>query len=185
MSKIKLSSIVAMAQNYVIGKDNKLLWHIPEDFKHFKRTTMGRPLIMGRKTFESLPAGPLPGRPHVIISRSGAPAQTSTLPAKTEGSQAAAPSPELHYVKSLAEGIAAGKGIAQRLGVDEAFIVGGGEIYSQTIDLIDRLYLTLIHQDFEGDTNFPAFDWDKWEIIFHEKHKNKNLSFSFYTLNRT
>ena len=178
MNKIKLSSMVAISQNHVIGKDNELLWHIPKDFKHFKRTTMGKPMVMGRKTYDSLP-GPLKGRVHIVVSRSADPAQDG----EEDGT-------EVYYRTSLEDGIALGREIAARDGVDEAFIVGGGEIYRQTMDIIDRLYLTVVHQDYEGDTHFPEFDWGDWENTWEEKHEASSNdgrdtpAFTFYQLER-
>lgn len=191
MSKIKLSSIVAMAQNRVIGNDNDLIWHIPEDLKHFKRTTMGKPMIMGRKTFESL-GKPLPGRPHVIISRSfdslpiGEPSQIhKDIEAQNIGETTTAkPSSSLHYAKSIEDGLELGKALAAKTGVDEAFVTGGGEIYRQTMDLIDRLYITVVHKNFDGDTTFPEFDWDQWKIVAEEKHEETDLPFTIFTLER-
>lgn len=167
---VKLCAIVAMAKNRIIGGDNKLLWHLPEDLKHFKRTTMGKPLIMGRKTFESLP-GILPGRSHIIISRSAAP--------HTDNNQ-------VHYVRSIEGGITLGKELAQDAGQDEIFITGGGEIYRQTLPDIERLYLTTVDQDFEGDTVFPAINWDEWHITSKTEHAatDKHPAFVIYTLDK-
>lgn len=216
MNDIKLSSIAAMAENRVIGRDNALIWHIPEDLKHFKRTTMGKPIIMGRKSYEAL-GKPLPGRPNIVISRSGkmpeAKAPTAVYDAMESRAVAAAPEtaenpspaavvpeteknsppakpassasrpPELHYVKSIEKGIAMARQIAGKLGVDEVFITGGGEIYRQTMDMIDRLYLTVIHREYEGDTTFPEFDWNDWTITHEDRHDG-NPAFTFYTLER-
>lgn len=185
MSKIKLCSIVAMAENRVIGKDNALLWHIPEDFKHFKATTMGKPMIMGRKTFESLP-GMLPGRAHIVVSRS---AGTQGTPLGKSNNDAH-PSPNLHYVRSIEDGRALGEEIAAENGADEIFIIGGGEIYRQTLPLIDRLYLTIVHQDYEGDTFFPEFNWNDFTITREDRHDASSDSggdqpaFTFFTLER-
>ena len=164
MSKIKLSSIAAMAENHVIGKDNRLLWHIPEDFQHFKRTTMGKPMIMGRKTFESLP-GALKGRTHIVISRSGF------------------EHPDAETAPSLEAAIEMARGIAQNDNQDEVFIIGGGEIYKQSMDMIDRLYLTIVHQDYDGDTQFPEFDRNDWITVSEEQHEG-DPAFTFCTLER-
>lgn len=160
-----------MAQNRAIGKDDKLLWHIPEDFKHFKRTTMGKPMAMGRKTFDSLP-GALKGRTHIVISRS-APV--------TEDTQAS-----LQYVASIDEAITRATLIAERDELDEAFIIGGGEIYKQTLSIIDRIYLTIVDGEYEGDTFFPEFDWNMWNITFEEKHEatGSTPGFKFVTLDK-
>ncbi len=186
MKKVTLSAIAAMAENRIIGKDNALIWHIPEDLKHFKRTTMGKPVIMGRKSFEAL-GKPLPGRPHIIISRSSTPVTLSgashaiTTPLKEEGN--ISPPSVLHYVKSIDNAIAKAREIATAQNLDEIFITGGGEIYKQTIDTIDRLYLTVIHQDYDGDTYFPEFDWNNW-LITEEIHHESNPAFTIYTLDR-
>lgn len=193
MTKIILSSIVAMAENRVIGKDNALIWHISEDLKHFKRTTLGKPIIMGRKSYESL-GKPLPGRANIVISRSfdqlpeNAPTATygtmESAPANTnETTESAPPPPMLYYMKSIESGIECAKDIAQKDGIDEIFITGGGEIYKQTMPLIDRLYLTIVHRDYEGDTLFPEFDWNEWNITAEVKHDG-DPAFTIYTLDR-
>lgn len=157
---ILVSAIVAAAENNVIGKDNDLLWRIPEDFKHFKSTTMGKPMVMGRKTFESLP-GLLPGRPHIVVSRSGFEAQ---------GVISAA---------SLEEGLEKAKEIAE----DEIFIIGGAQIYKQALEqgLVDRLYLTRVHRSYEGDAFFPEIDQSQWRLVSEERHEG-DPDFSFMTL---
>lgn len=172
---VKLCAIVAMAKNRIIGGDNKLLWHLPEDLKHFKRTTMGKPLIMGRKTFESLPSI-LPGRPHIVISRS----------TPTQNTNPDALLPVLYYVKSIKEGISLAKKLAGENGQDEIFITGGGEIYKQTLPNIERLYLTIVHQDFEGDTVFPEIKWEDWQITSKTEYAvtDKHPAFVIYTLDK-
>lgn len=167
MSKIKLSSISAMAENRAIGKDNNLLWHIPKDFQHFKRTTMGKPMVMGRKTFESLP-GVLKGRTHIVITRGDYTHEEATS------------------VKSLEDAIALGKNLAEKDGQDEIFIIGGGEIYRQSMPLIDRIYLTVVHKNYNGDTFFPEFDWDEWHISEETKHDadGNTPAFTIFTLDR-
>lgn len=164
MDKIKLSSIAAMAQNRVIGNKDQIPWHIPEDFRFFKKTTMDHPMIMGRKTFESLP-GVLKGRTHIVISRNGY------------------DHPEAIGTKTLEEALTKGKELARQDGKGEVFIIGGGEIYRQTMPLIDRLYITLIHRDYEGDTKFPDFDWNDWNTISEEKHEG-DPAFTFFALER-
>ena len=171
MSKIKikplLSAIVAMAENRVIGGNNKLLWHLPEDLKHFKRTTMNKPMIMGRKSFESLP-GVLPGRPHIVISRSAPQSSADNV----------------HYVSSIEAAIALASGMNE----EEIFICGGGEIYKQALPECDRLYLTIVHQDYKGDTQFPKINWDEWDVsdtAEHEEDEAKDLpAFTIFTLDR-
>ena len=190
MSKIKLSSIVAIAENHAIGKDNGMIWHLPEDLKHFKRTTMGKPIIMGRKSYESL-GKPLPGRANIVISRSfdnlpeDAPTQIHT-DMEAPDTQQAADKTALHYVRSIEDGIALGRKIAEQDNAEEIFITGGGEIYKQTLPNTERLYLTLIHKDYEGDTFFPEFDWAEWNIASEEKHEAEDdrPAFTFFTLER-
>ena len=160
--KPRLSSIVAMAQNNVIGGDNKLLWHISEDLKHFKATTMGKPMIMGRKTFESFGGKPLPGRDHIVISRS---------PQADEE--------RVFWVSSIDEAIAK----AATLNDEEVFITGGGEIYKQTLERIDRLYLTVVARDYDGDAIFPALNWDDW-IKTEERPHDGDPSFTIYVLDK-
>src|SRR5690606_16099264 len=136
-----LSAIAAMAANNVIGRGNALIWHLSEDLKHFKKTTIGKPVIMGRKSYESL-GKPLPGRPNIVISRS-APA---AIPAIGENGP--------FYVPGIEEALAEARTRAAALGVEEIFIIGGGEIYAQTLPLIDRLYLTVLHREYDGDAHF-------------------------------
>ncbi len=134
-----LSIIVAIAKNRAIGKENQLLWHISEDLKRFKRITMGCPVIMGRKTFESL-GRPLPGRKNIIITRN-----TSLCYEDCE------------CYGSIEEAIASCNDDK------EVFIIGGGEIYKQTISIADKLYLTVVHHNYDADTFFPEIDPMQWE----------------------
>ena len=146
-----ISLIVAAADNNVIGGDNKMLWHIPEDFKHFKNVTMGKPCIMGRKTFESIVASlgkPLPGRINIVVSRKN-PQYDGAL-----------------TVKDLDEAFdQAGK----VEGVSEIMVIGGAQIYAQALPRADRIYLTRVHQSPEGDATFPALNEDDWEIVEERK----------------
>lgn len=156
-----LSLIAAIAQNNVIGKNNKLVWHMPADLRFFKNTTMGHTLIMGRKTFESF-GKPLPGRKSIVITRQ--------KDWNHEG---------VIVVHSLKDAIKLAPGS------EEVFIVGGAEIYRQALPLCERMYLTIIHHDFEGDTYFPPVDFSQWNLKSDEKHQadEKNAfdySFRFY-----
>ena len=198
MTKIYLSSIAAMAQNRAIGRDNTLLWHIPEDLKHFKKTTMGKPMVMGRKTYESF-GRPLPGRPNIVVSRSfkdmphgeasklfeemDAPPLRTAQPARKQGDEGGKENEGPFLYASIEDGIAAAKSMAAEKGLDEIFITGGGEIYRQTLPATDRLYLTLIHKDYEGDTFFPEFDWNDWAIIAQDRREG-DPAFTFFTLER-
>lgn len=150
---MKIALIVAIAENNAIGKDNELLWHLPADLKRFKEITTGHCIIMGRKTFESI-GKPLPNRTSIIISRN--------LNYTQEGA---------HVVHSLNEAFELCKN------EEEVFIIGGGAIYKETIDMADRIYLTKVHQNFEADTFFPTIASEDWRIVKKEvlpvNEKNK------------
>lgn len=141
MSNILISLIVAAGKNGVIGRDLDMPWHLSTDLKFFKATTMGKPLIMGRKTFASVGERPLPGRSHFIVTRN-----VDYHPAGVE------------TVPSLEAAIEAAKAKAAALGVNEIFVAGGGEIYRQAMPLADRLYVTHVDVDIDGDTYFPQID---------------------------
>ena len=192
MSHITLSSIVAIAKNNVIGKDNTLIWHIPKDLKHFKQTTLGKPILMGRKSYDSL-GKPLPGRPNIVVSRAHKTLGNDVTPHfdAMESVSADAPAhidegPFLYA--SLDEGISAAKDMAEHLGVDEVFITGGGQIYKETLPYTDRLYVTILDREYDGDVFFPQINWDEWHISFEEQHEadpdKDRPSFTFYTLER-
>jgi dihydrofolate reductase len=142
-----LSIIVAASANNVIGKDNKLPWHLPEDLKYFKNTTWAMPVVMGRKTYESI-GKPLPGRTNIVITRN--------KDLKIEGVEA---------VQSLNEAIA----IAAKEEVKEIFIIGGAEIFNSSFPQVSRIYLTRIHSEPEGDVFFPGFNKENWAQV-----KNKD-----------
>jgi dihydrofolate reductase len=144
---IKRSAIVACASNRVIGLNNALPWHIPEDLQYFKRTTMGKPLIMGRRTFDSF-GKPLPGRPHIVITRQH---QWSYAGVST--------------AHSLAEGLALAESEAQALGVNEVMVIGGAEIYRQAMPLLDLLYVTEVQTEIEGDAWFPEINSTTWREV--------------------
>ena len=168
---IRVSAIAAMAENRVIGKDGGMCWHIPGDLKHFKQTTLGKPLVMGRKSFESL-GKPLPGRTNIIVSRSMKTAPQTQAPTEIYRTMESVavdvktkPSADVLLYPALAQAIDAAKKIAARDGVDEIFIAGGGEIYKAALPVTDRIYLTVIHRAYDGDTYFPAFDKNEWKEI--------------------
>jgi len=159
------SLIVAVSSNGVIGRDGDLPWHLPADLKHFKRTTMGHHLIIGRRTWDEL-GKPLPGRTMVVVTRSRRFAP--------EGAQ---------VVRSVE------RALELAAEDDEPFIGGGSQIYRIALarDLVDRIYLTRIHADVEGDTHFPDFDLDKWEPVSEEHHEadEKNeFDYSFLVYER-
>lgn len=139
-----ISIIVAVSANGVIGDNNSLLWHISEDLRNFKRITSGHPVIMGRKTFESL-GRPLPNRTNVVVSR------TATA---IDGCRVAA---------SLDEAI------AMFSADEEAFIIGGAQIYAQALDAADKIYITRVGRDYEGDTSFPEWDATRWRLTSREE----------------
>lgn len=153
---MKVSIIVATSLNHAIGKDNQLLWHLPADLKFFKNTTMGCPVIMGRKTFQSI-GRTLPGRQNVVITRD-----------KTFNSDNQF---DLTVVGSIDEAL------VKLHSEKEVFIIGGGEIYKQSIDSVDTIYLTLVNTSIDGDVYFPEIDKNKFELVWEEKHiadeKNK------------
>ena len=158
-----LSIIVAVSENNVIGKDNDLIWHLPRDLKHFKDTTTGHYIIMGRKTFESN-GRPLPNRTNVIITRDKNYTAEGCI-----------------VVHSLEEAIKRAENDS------EPFIIGGGKIYEQALPLVDRIYLTQIHHSFEGDTYFPELDMNEWVVTdkrdFEPDEKNR-YPFSILVLDR-
>jgi dihydrofolate reductase len=141
-----ISFIVAMDENRVIGKDNELPWHLPEDLKFFKRTTMGHPIAMGRKTHESI-GRVLPGRENIVITR------------------------QLDYKSNNATVFYSMEEFVEycRKQDDEIFVIGGAEIFKETFAYADRLYITHIYEEFEGDTYFPEFNETEWELISCEK----------------
>ena len=145
--------IVAIADNNAIGKDNALLWHISEDLKFFKRTTMGCPVIMGRKTFESI-GRPLPKRTNIVVSRSGYDAPEGVVVvASLEEAFAAVQS----SVSSAVSGT--------ETSPSKAFVIGGGQIYAQALPLVDRLIVTHVHTEIEdADTFFPSIDPSVWSV---------------------
>ena len=155
--------IAAAAENNALGKDNDLVWHLPDDFKRFKRLTSGHHIIMGRKTFESFPKL-LPDRTHVIITRKEDYSPENTI-----------------VVHSMEEALKVSKLD------DEAFIIGGGEIYKMGMEHADRIELTRVHGEFEADTHFPEIDTSEWEIVkdqFHDKDEKHDYSFTYLTYER-
>jgi len=157
-----VSIVVAISQNHVIGKDNKLLWYLPNDLKHFKEITTGHTVIMGRKTYESV-GKPLPNRRNIIITR-----QNITI----EGCE---------VVNSIEAALALSSA------EEEVFIVGGAEIYKQSMHLTDRIYLTIVHKEFDGDSFFPEIDQNQWHETAREDHEpdaKNSLPYSFITLQK-
>jgi dihydrofolate reductase len=141
---MKISLIVAVSRNGAIGLNNQLPWYLPEDLKYFKSVTMGKPLIMGRKTFDSI-GRPLPGRENIVLTRD--PQWTS------DG---------VKVVQSVEQALVAGEIACEAADVDEIMVIGGEQIYRMTIDLADRIYLTQVDTDVEGDAFFPDIDLNNW-----------------------
>ena len=157
-----VSLIVAIAQNGVIGDKNTLLWNIKEDMRRFRSTTTGHAVIMGRKTFDSI-GRPLPKRTNVVITRGDV---------AYEGCE---------MVHSLEEAI------AKFSADEEVFIIGGAQIYAQALPLVDKLYLTIVHRDYEGDTSFPEIDYSQWREISREEFERGEEydgAFTFIDLER-
>jgi dihydrofolate reductase len=160
-----VSLIAAMSENHVIGKNGALPWHLPLDMQYFKRVTTGHPVIMGRKTFDTLPA-PLRDRRNIVLTR-----DRSYEPTGAE------------VVASLDEALDA------VLDETEVFVVGGGEVYRLALPRADRLYLTVVHVEVTGDTHFPEFDEAEWRLVSDEHHDADprhahDFSFRRYERNR-
>ena len=151
-----ITLIAAAAENNALGKDNDLLWHLPEDFKRFKQITSGHYIIMGRKTFESFPK-PLPNRTHIIITR------------------------QKEY---LADGCLVVHSLEEALEIspqnEEVFIIGGAQIYKQALPFADKIDLTRVHIELDADAFFPEFNTSKWNLVFSEKHfKDEKHQFDY------
>nr|AIA17666.1 Dihydrofolate reductase [uncultured bacterium] len=160
-----ISIIVAVSKNNVIGRNNDLPWHLPTDMKFFKDTTMGHCVIMGRKNYDSIPPKyrPFSGRTNIVVTRQkGFQAEGTTV---------------VHSIEDAIE-------FAKSRNETECFIIGGGEIFTQSLKYCDRIYLTRIHETIEGDVYFPALNQDKWKEVFRKDipadEKNK-YPFSFLT----
>ncbi|ASV34433.1 type 3 dihydrofolate reductase [Candidatus Hamiltonella defensa] len=157
-----ISLIAAMAQNRVIGLNNKMPWHLPLDFAWFKKNTLHKPVIMGRKTFDSLGRA-LPGRMNIVMTRQGI------------------TSPGVIGVSSMEKALKTAKD------APEVMVIGGAEIYRQFLPQANRLYLTEVLKNIQGDTYFPEYEQQQWEMVFQESHSPDNshlYSFSFQILHR-
>jgi dihydrofolate reductase len=152
----KVTLIAALADNNCIGKDNTIPWYVPEDFAFFKQYTLGKPVVMGRKTWESLPRKPLPGRANYVVSR-----QKNLI---IDGAIT---------VNSVAQAI------NQLAGCDEIIIMGGAQIYIQALPLATDLRLTRIHVSVNGDTFFPHIAADEWQMISSTNHRSSNHATSY------
>jgi len=162
MERPFISLIVAAAENNAIGKNNQLLWHLPNDLRFFKQTTSGHPIIMGRKTYESV-GKPLPNRRNIIVTRQSG--------YTVDGAE---------VVHSLEEALA-------RCDGDEVFIVGGADIYRQAMPIAKRIYLTRVHADVEGDSYFPELDDAEWTLVsaaYHASDERHALGYTFMRYER-
>lgn len=160
---MRISAIVAMSENQVIGKNNKLPWHLPADLKHFKKITMGHPILMGRKTYESI-GHPLPGRCNVVITRDA---------------------------EFIAPGCVTANSIETALSSagysNEIFVIGGSALLEQMLPRVERLYLTKIHHHFEGDVFFPEINFSEWQEVSREDHAADEMNhykYSFIVLDK-
>ena len=161
--------IVAMAENRVIGINNKLPWHLPNDLKYFKQVTMGKPIVMGRKTFESI-GKPLPGRTNIVITRN-----------------AGWVSDGVKVAHSLNQAYELAAAIGEIDGQSELMIIGGDQIYQSSLSEVDRIYLTQVHASVEGDAWFPELDWSQWKEIGREDFSAEGpnpYDYSFIVLER-
>jgi dihydrofolate reductase len=144
---MKIALIVAVSQNHVIGRDNQLPWHLPEDLKYFKSVTMGKPILMGRKTFDSI-GRPLPGRTNIVITRDSE--------WTAQGVEA---------VTDIQAALAVGERACQAAAIDEIMVIGGAQIYQKFLPYADRLYLTKVEAKVEGDAFFPKIDSAHWQQV--------------------
>lgn len=166
---VKISHVVAVALNGVIGADGDMPWRLPSDLKRFKEITMGKPIVMGRKTFVSI-GRPLPGRPNIVISRS--------LENTPDG---------VSLFSTIDGALEHAIHLATEMGVSEVCVIGGGEIYRQTLPRAQRIYLTQVMAEAEGDTVYPQLDMNEWEEVAHEHHSerpNDTADFDIVTLER-
>ncbi|MEM8844224.1 MAG: dihydrofolate reductase [Pseudomonadota bacterium] len=150
---MKIAIIVAVSNNGIIGVDNTIPWHCPADLQYFKRTTMGAPILMGRKTWQSLKIQPLPGRENIVVSRD---------PDFSDD--------RCRVANTIEDGLALVSDL------DKVFIMGGANIYQQVLNKADELYLTSVDVDVEGDSHFPEVSEDTWELISAEKYQADSRS---------
>ncbi len=158
----KVSIIAAVADNYAIGKSNKLPWHLPADLKHFKALTTGSAMLMGKRTFESLPNGPLPNRKNIVLSSM--------------------------FNEGVREGYFEANSIEDAMELcnnsENIFIIGGGSVYKQTMEIADYMHITWIHAEFHADAFFPEIDFTKWKEINREDYspdEKNEYAYSFVT----
>jgi dihydrofolate reductase len=158
---MKINIIVSVSENWVIGKNNKLLWKLSDDLKRFKELTTGNPVVMGQKTYESLPKGALPNRTNIVL----------TDDMDYSG---------LDIILAFNLGDAMGKAKYYHSEDCNLFVIGGGMVYKQFLDYADRIYLTVVHTVIDGDTTFPELDLDQWKLVSEEfKEKNDKNEYSY------
>lgn len=166
---VEIVQVVAVSLNGIIGADGDMPWNLPSDLKRFKQITMGKPVVMGRKTFESI-GRPLPGRANVVISRSAS--------YQVDG---------VHVVSSIEKALELATQLAKDTGAQEVCVIGGGEIYRQTLDRTSRIYMTRVMAEMAGDTHYPELSEDNWEEVAREHHQEgpkDTANFDIVTLER-
>lgn len=149
---MKVSLIVAMSENRVIGRQNQMPWHLPDELKYFKRVTMGKPVLMGRNTFESI-GKPLPGRDNIIITRNA--------DYEADG---------ISVVTSVEDALDLADSLSGNDPIAEAMVIGGAQIFAATLPIADRLYLTEVHAIIDGDVFFPEFPRERWRVVARDEH---------------
>jgi len=169
MGNLRVCLIVAVADNGVIGDTGAMPWKLSSDLKYFKEKTLHKPVLMGRKTFEAI-GRPLPGRDNIVVTRN------ETF--EHEG---------VFTVSSVALGLELAENLAEKSGANEIMVIGGGEVYAQTLTFADRIYKTEVHADVAGDTIFPQLDPKRWREVSREQHVAKegdSSAFAFVILDR-
>ena len=146
LTELRIALVVAMADNDVIGRQGRLPWHLPDDLQHFKALTLGKPVLMGRRTFDSI-GRPLPGRRNLVLTRAEAPSH-----------------PQVEYVPDLATAL------ERTRSASELCVIGGAQLYALTLPLSTRIYLTRVHAQVEGDVRFPRIDWNAWIEVGRSEH---------------
>ena len=173
MNRGKVCGVVAIGKNRELGKEGKLLWHIPDDLKRVKELTLGHPIVMGRKTFESIVGylgQPLPGRTNIVVT-----------PHPDDMMEIVSPSSDVIVVSSLEEGIEK----AKALDAEEIHIGGGAQIYEQALPYIDKLYLTLVDDEKEADSFFPSYEKEFTKKVFEEAREWNGLKYKWVDLERS
>ena len=167
--KVRIAFVVAAAENGIIGRNGQLPWRLPSDLRRFRKLTLGKPVVMGRKTYDSI-GKPLDGRENIVVTR-----QAGFCP------------PEVHPARSVEQALALGQELAARRGVDEVMVIGGAEIYRVALPRAERIYLTLVHAEPEGDARFHALDPQQWRETAREpmpQGPNDQFSAEFIVLDR-